>query len=87
MFMALSAMLLQEVVPDDMRGRVMSLYTMSAGGIMAVMNLGFGSIADHVELPLLFALPGAAFVIIVIASPALGPHLRRVYRSGAMASV
>ena len=49
--MALSAVLLQEVVPDDVRGRVMSLYLMSAGGIMAVMNLAFGTLADRTGRP------------------------------------
>ncbi len=82
MFMALSAVLLQEVVPDEVRGRVMSLYLMSAGGIMAMANLGFGSLADHWGAPMLFMWPGAAFVAIIGLSAAIGPHLRRVYRTG-----
>ncbi len=85
MFMALSAVLLQEVVPDAIRGRVMSLYLMSAGGIMAIMNLGFGSIADATGSPILFALPGALFVLITVVSLGTGPHLRRMYRTGTMA--
>jgi MFS family permease len=83
MFMALSAILLQEVIPDAMRGRVMSLYLMSAGGIMAIANLGFASLADRWGAPILFWAPGAAFVAIVAASLA-APHLRRVYRTGKM---
>jgi MFS family permease len=83
MFMALSAMLLQEVIPDAMRGRVMSLYLMSAGGIMAVANLGFASLADRWGAPILFLVPGTVFVAIVLGS--LGtPHLRRLYRTGRM---
>lgn len=83
MFMALSAMLLQEVIPDAMRGRVMSLYLMSAGGIMAVANLGFASLADRTGAPMLFLIPGTLFVAIVLGS--LGtPHLRRLYRTGRM---
>ncbi|MBI5948732.1 MAG: MFS transporter [Chloroflexi bacterium] len=82
MFMALSAVLLQEVVPDALRGRVMSLYLMSAGGIMAVMNLSFGSLADALGAPMLFLVPGSIFVAIVFASLVIGPHLRHVYRTG-----
>ena len=82
MFMALSAMLLQETVPDDIRGRVMSLYLMSAGGIMAIMNLAFGTLADHTGSPVLFALPGAVFVAITFISLLTGSHLRRIYRTG-----
>jgi MFS family permease len=87
MFMALSAILLQEVVPDAVRGRVMSLYLMSAGGIMAFANLGFGTLADRWGAPVLFFAPGALFVGIVIASVTTGPHLRRIYRTGHMAPV
>lgn len=86
MFMALSAVLLQEVVPDDIRGRVMSLYLMSAGGVMAFMNLGFGAMADRTGAPMLFFLPGAAFVMITLASLATGPYLRRIYRTGTAAA-
>jgi len=86
MFMALSAVLLQEVVPDDIRGRVMSLYLMSAGGVMAFMNLGFGALADRTGASVLFFLPGAAFVVITLASVATGPYLRRIYRTGTAAA-
>ena len=86
MFIALSAILLQEVVPDAVRGRVMSLYLMSAGGIMAVMNLGFGTLADRTGAPVLFLIPGLAFVAITGAS-LLTPQLRRIYRTGRAAEL
>ncbi len=86
MFMALTAVLLQEVVPDAVRGRVMSLYLMSAGGIMAVMNLGFGTMADRAGAPMLFLLPGLAFVAVTGAS-VLTPQLRRIYRTGRAAEL
>jgi len=84
MFMALVAMLLQETVPDAVRGRVMSLYLMSAGGIMAFANLGFGALADRWGAPLLFWIPGSAFVMIVAISWLAGPYMRHVYRTGRM---
>ena len=87
MFMALSAMVLQEVIPDAIRGRVMSLYLMSAGGIMAFANLGFGTLADRWGAPVLFLIPGGLFVVIVTASIVTGPHLRRLYRTGQMPAV
>jgi MFS family permease len=84
MFMALVAMLMQETVPDAVRGRVMSLYLMSAGGIMAFANLGFGTLADRWGAPLLFWIPGSAFVLIVAVSWLAGPYMRHVYRTGRM---
>jgi MFS family permease len=82
MFMALSAVILQEVVPDAVRGRVMSFYLMSAGGIMAFANLGFGSLADISGVPVLFLAPGAAFTAIMVVTALLGTNLRGVYRTG-----
>ena len=84
MFMALTAVLLQEVVPDALRGRVMSLYLMSAGGIMAIMNLGFGALADRTGHPVLFVAPGLAFVAVTLLSPLVVSHFRRIYRTGTM---
>ncbi|MBK9612501.1 hypothetical protein [Candidatus Amarobacter glycogenicus] len=71
----LTAVLLQEVIPDEVRGRVMSLYLMAAGGIMAFANLGFGSMADALGAPILFLVPGAAFTVIVLASRVVGTRL------------
>ena len=82
MFMALSAVFLQELVPDGVRGRVMSLYLMSAGGIMALANLAFASLADALGAPLLFLIPGLAFVGIVVATSLSGPYLPSLYRKG-----
>jgi len=87
MFMALSAVFLQAAVPDAVRGRVMSLYLMSAGGIMSVANLGFGTMADRWGAPVLFLVPGLVFVVIVLATAAAGGHLRRLYRAGVLPPV
>jgi MFS family permease len=83
MFMALSAVIVQDVVPDEVRGRVMSLNVMSAGGIMAVMNLGFGAMADSVGVPVLFIVPALIFLGIVAITIPLGTNYRRIYRTGA----
>lgn len=83
-FMALASTLLQEVVADAVRGRVMSLYLMSAGGIMAVANLVFGTLADRWGAAVLFWAPGALFVAIVTATVLGVPDLRRTYRTGRM---
>lgn len=82
MFMALTAILLQGVVPDEVRGRVMSLYLMAAGGIMAFANLAFGSLADAWGAPMLFLIPGAVFAAIVLLTRVAGTNLRAVYRTG-----
>lgn len=82
MFMAVTAVLLQQVIPDEVRGRVMSLYLMSAGGIMAFANLGFGSLADATGAPVLFLVPAVVFLVIVAFSAGIAGHLRTIYRTG-----
>ncbi|MSQ30093.1 MAG: MFS transporter [Dehalococcoidia bacterium] len=81
-FMALSAVFLQEVVPDAIRGRVMSFYLMSAGGVMAVANLAFGSLADVLGVPPLLLVPGALFVAVLAISRLAAPNLWAVFRAG-----
>lgn len=79
MFMALSAVFIQSAVPDGIRGRVMSFYLMSAGGLMAVANLGFGAFADALGAPVLFLVPGLAFTVIIATTVAASSNLRRLY--------
>lgn len=84
LFMAVVAILLQQVVPDGIRGRVMSLYLMSAGGVMALANLAFGSLADLLGAPTLLLVPGVAFAAVLAISALAAAQLRIVYRTGAM---
>lgn len=81
-FMALSATLLQAIVPDGIRGRVMSLYFMLAAGVMSLQNLGGGILADRVGTPVLFAIPGVTYALIAICWFIVNPRLRMVTRTG-----
>ena len=87
MFMALAAVFIQESVDDAVRGRVMSLYVMSAGGIMAFANLGSGALADVYGAPAMLIVPGGVFLAIILGSFAVAPNLRRVYAAGAIPRV
>jgi hypothetical protein len=83
-FMALTATLVQSVVPDGIRGRVMSLYVMLAAGVMSLMNLLNGALADQVGTPVLFAVPGVGFALVLLAWSFARADLRRVYRTGVL---
>lgn len=82
MYLTLSAIFLQEVVPDGMRGRVMSLFTMSGAGVMAIANLGFGAMVDSTGARVLLWGPGSLFIVIMVVSIGFGGNLRRIYRTG-----
>ncbi|MGD9889997.1 MAG: hypothetical protein AB7U18_01710, partial [Dehalococcoidia bacterium] len=60
------------------RGRVLSIYLMVGGGVMAFANLVTGRLADAYGVTLVLALPALAFMAIVALS-LLGPPIRRVY--------
>ena len=81
MFMVLTSAMIQAVVPDSVRGRVMSLYAMFAGGIMALMILANGLAADFVSIRPLLIGPGIIFAVIMIIALVL-PGIRSVVRNG-----
>ena len=81
-FMALSATLIQEVVSDALRGRVMSLYVLLAAGTMATMILGNGALADVINVRILLMVFPAAFIVLVLAWSLSQADLRAVYRTG-----
>ena len=81
-YMAISQMLVQQVVPDALRGRVMAIYTMMAAGHMAFVNLGFGSIADEVGVRSLMVIPGLLWIGVFVVAAFLLSDLRHVLLRG-----
>ena len=81
-FMAISQMLVQEIVPDSLRGRVLAIYMMMAAGHMAVVNLGFGALADTVGVRPLIAIPALLWIVIFVVAAFLLSDLRDVLVRG-----
>ncbi len=86
-YMAMSATFIQSVIPDRLRGRVMSLYLMLAAGHMAFMNLGFGLIADSVGERVLLIWPGVLWVAVFLLATLAMTDLRGLLRRGQFAAV
>ena len=82
-FMALSSTLVQQVVPDAVRGRVMSIYIMLAAGHMAFLNFGFGWLADSTGVRLLLVVPGVVWTVLFVVAILGMPDLRHLLRHGA----
>ena len=87
MFMALSSVMIQAVLPDAIRGRVMSLYMMFAGGIMAVMILSNALASDYVSTRYLLTVPGIVFFFALILWALGMPRLRSVLRQGRIVEI
>ncbi len=81
-YMAISATLVQTIIPDHLRGRVMSLYLMLAAGHMAFMNLGFGFFADGVGVRALLVGPGLIWVAVFLLATLTLADLRHLLRRG-----
>ena len=84
-YMTLSASLVQKVVDDAYRARVMSFYIMIAAGHMAILNLGFGRLAENIDVRTLLVVPGLIWVIVFAVAGALGAQARNVMARGTFA--
>jgi len=87
MFWTIGNTLIQEVVPDQLRGRVSAAYLMAGGGAMSIGNLIEGPVADRYGVGLVLLLPSLAFLAFMMLLSGIGPGLRRLYRTGTLQRV
>lgn len=75
--------IIQSVVDDAKRGRVMSYYTMFFIGSLPIGHLGAGYLAERIGAPLTFLVGGiacaAAGIVFAIRLPSFREHLRPLY--------
>jgi len=75
--------LLQTIVDDDKRGRVMSLYTMSFIGMAPFGSLIAGSAATHIGAPNTLRISGllciVAALVLLKKLPELRKHVHPIY--------
>jgi MFS family permease len=69
--------LIQTSVTDAMRGRVMSMLTVSLFGLPTLGAWLLGSVGDRVGIPVALSLGGSVVVVATIGTWALSPDLRR----------
>lgn len=81
-YMTMSATLVQTIVTDDFRGRVMSVYIMIAAGHMAILNLGYGRVAESVDVRFLLVGPGLLWIAIFGVGYAAMSGVRSLVRRG-----
>ncbi len=78
--MASSNTLLQTVVDEDKRGRVMSLYTMAFLGLTPFGSLFAGSLASHIGVQWTLALSGLLCLFLAFCFTLSLPEIRRTIR-------
>lgn len=69
---------LQQLVPDSFRGRVMGVYLITFAGVMPFGNLLSGSVASSLGVPLTVQLSGAVCVLFFLAVNILYPQIRGI---------
>lgn len=85
-FMAMCGALIQVAAPDELRGRVSSIYLLFAGGLMAWMNLINGVLADIWHAPILFLAPALVYLVILGLMTLLREPVRHLFREGSVAA-
>ena len=81
-YMALSATFVQRTVPDEYRGRVMSIYLMLAAGHMAFANFGYGWLSNEIGVRVLLIFPAMIWTLAFLTAAAMLPEVRSLVRRG-----
>ncbi len=89
-YMTLNATMVQAIAPDSIRGRISGVQLWHTGGVMAMMNLGNGAMADVFREPLVLGFSGAplllagagALFFVVMLFTVLRAPLLRIYTQG-----
>jgi hypothetical protein len=76
-FRTVNTTLIQSVIPDEMRGRVMSLRGM-ARGLGPVGALLVGVIAEYAGAPVAVGIVGGGFFVLCLALAIVLPQIRRL---------
>ena len=80
-FMTITHTMIQTIVPDGIRGRVAGIYSMHVGGMMASVNLINGGLADYINAPVLLAVGGVMFIVVMFLS-LQRVTIRNIYTQG-----
>src|SRR5579859_1898928 len=83
-YMTLGTNLVQEVVPDRLRGRVTSAYIMTTGSAMSFGILAAGALADTFSIHAVLLIPPLLFVAFVLFVSGVRPGVRGMYRTGSI---
>jgi len=78
--MAASNTVLQTIVEEEKRGRVMSFYTLALMGTLPFGSLLAGSLAEHIGAPRTLAFGGVALIVAGLIFTQRLPNLRRTLR-------
>jgi len=70
--------LVQTLADDQLRGRVMGIYSLTFFGLMPLGSLAMGTLAEHIGEPWTVGLGGVALLVVAVAVHLTHPALRKL---------
>jgi len=76
--LVISNTIIQIIVPDDLRGRVISTYTWALGGFYPLGSLLMGTLGDQIGAPTAALISGIGCLLLIILGLAIFPNLQKL---------
>jgi hypothetical protein len=76
--LVLTNTLIQSIVPDELRGRVLSAYTWALGGFFPLGSLMVGFLGDQIGAPAAAVISGVSCLLLVIFNLAVFPSIQKL---------
>lgn len=76
--LVISNTMIQTIVPDELRGRVMSTYTWALGGFYPLGSLLMGFLGDQIGAPMAATISGVGCILIIALNQFLFPNIHRL---------
>jgi MFS family permease len=70
--------LIQTIVPDDLRGRVLSTYTWALGGFYPLGSLLMGALGDQIGAPHTALISGVGCLVVILLNQLLAPEIHQL---------
>jgi hypothetical protein len=70
--------LIQTIVPDELRGRVLSTYTWALGGFYPLGSLLMGSLGDQIGAPTAVLISGVGCLVLILINLAAFPSMQKL---------
>jgi len=70
--------LIQTIVPDDLRGRVLSAYTWALGGFYPLGSLAIGFLGDQIGAPTAAMLSGIGCILLIVVNITAFPSVQKL---------
>ena len=70
--------MIQTIVPDELRGRVLSTYTWALGGFYPLGSLMMGALGDEIGAPTAALISGIGCILIILLNQLFFPAVHKI---------